>query len=50
MRNPEVYNSLRKDMLRFARNIIIYQIDHKIRTLDKVYNKIDKSLPGLFQF
>ena len=36
-------------MLRFVRNIITHQTDHKFKTLDEVYNKIDKWLPGLFQ-
>ena len=36
-------------MLRFIRNIIAHQTDHKFKTLDDVYNKIDSWLLGLFQ-
>ena len=47
-RNLEVYSQSNRKMLRFIRNIIAHQTDHKFKTLDNVYNKIDW-LPGLFQ-
>ena len=50
-RNPEAYSQSNREMLRFIRNIIAHWIDHKFKTLDDVYNKIDIDswLPGLFQ-
>ena len=49
-RNPEAYSQSNREMLRFVRNIIIaHRTDHKFKTLDDVYNKIDSWLPGLFQ-
>ena len=48
-RNPEAYSSSIREMLRFIRNIIVHRTDHKFKTLDKVYNKIDNWLPGLLQ-
>ena len=48
-RNPEAYSSSNKEMLRFVRNIIAHQTDHKFKTLDEVYNKINSWLPGFLQ-
>ena len=48
-RNLEAYSQSNREMLRFIRNIIAHQTDHKFKTLDDVYNKINSWLPGLFQ-
>ena len=48
-RNLEAYSQSNRKMLRFIRNIIAHQTDHKFKMLDDVYNKIDSWLPGLFQ-
>ena len=49
-KNLEAYSQSNREMLRFVRNIVAHQTDHKFKTLDNVYNKIDSWLPGLFQF
>ena len=46
-RNPEAYSQSNREMLRFIRNIIAYRTDHKFKTLDDIYNKINSWLPGL---
>ena len=48
-RNLEAYSQSNRKMLRFVRNIIAHQTNHKFKTLDEVYNKINSWLPGLFQ-
>ena len=48
-RNLEAYSQSNKEMLRFVKNIIAHRTDHKFKTLDDVYNKINSWLPGLFQ-
>ncbi len=48
-KNPEAYGNSNRELLRFVRNVIAHRADHKFKTLDEVYEKINSWLPGLFQ-
>ena len=48
-KNPEAYGNSNRELLWFICNVITHWTDHKFKTLDEVYEKINSWLPGLFQ-